>query len=55
MRWTSTAGYWLAVVAIRAAGTTAGDWLAFGGGGLDLGLPVATGLSLAAFVLTLLL
>ena len=28
-RWTRKASYWTAIVAVRAAGTTAGDWLAF--------------------------
>jgi uncharacterized membrane-anchored protein len=57
-RWSTKAAYWLAIVAVRAAGTTAGDWLAFrdSGGlidGLRLGLPLSTALTGAVFVLTL--
>ncbi len=53
-RWTSKASYWTAIVAIRAAGTTAGDWLAFPddvlGHSPDLGLPISTALTGAVFV-----
>jgi uncharacterized membrane-anchored protein len=57
-RWSTKASYWLAIIAVRAAGTTAGDWLAFQehpglSNGLDLGLPVSTALSAALFVGTL--
>jgi hypothetical protein len=43
---------------VRAAGTTAGDWLAFGDGGalrngLHLGLPLAATISGAALLLIL--
>ena len=53
-RWSIAAGYWFAIVAVRAAGTTAGDFLAFRHG-LALGLPSATVCSCAAFVATPLL
>ena len=58
-RWTTKAAYWLAVVAVRAAGTTAGDWLAFREdpglhNGLHLGLPISTALSGTLFVACLL-
>jgi uncharacterized membrane-anchored protein len=36
VRWATKAAYWFAIVAVRAAGTTAGDWLAFGGARLGL-------------------
>ncbi len=54
--WGTKAAYWLAIVAVRAAGTTAGDWLAFRAGGsiangLGLGLPIATTATGAVFVL----
>ncbi len=56
--WATKPGYWLAIIAVRAAGTTAGDWLAFGQGaglanGLGLGLPTATAVTGAVFVLIL--
>jgi uncharacterized membrane-anchored protein len=59
-RWTTKAAYWLPLIAVRAAGTTAGDWLAFRddpglNNGLHLGLPYSTALSCALFVTTLLL
>jgi uncharacterized membrane-anchored protein len=51
-RWTISASYWLAVIAARSAGTTAGDWLAFSseGDGLGLGLLLSTSVSCAVFV-----
>ena len=57
-RWATKPGYWLAIIAVRVAGTTAGDWLAFGEDhtlwdGLHLGLPLATMASGAIFVLIL--
>jgi uncharacterized membrane-anchored protein len=59
-RWTTKAAYWLAIIAVRAAGTTAGDWLAFRddpglSNGLKLGLPLSTASTCALFVGTLLL
>ena len=42
------AGYWLAVVAVRTAGTNLGDWLA-SHDGLGLGLPLSTTLTGLAF------
>jgi uncharacterized membrane-anchored protein len=45
-RWAAKATYWFAVIAIRSAGTTAGDWLADS----SVGLLVSTCLSCAAFV-----
>ena len=58
-RWTTKVAYWVPIVAVRAAGTCAGDWLAFRDGpglnnGLHLGLPFSTALSSALFVLSLL-
>ena len=58
-RWTSKVAYWPAVIAVRAAGTTAGDWLAFREdpglhNGLHLGLPLSTALSGALFLACLL-
>ena len=50
-RW-STASYWFAIVAVRAAGTTAGDFLAFRTG---LGLPVCTACTCAVFIAMLLI
>ena len=49
-RWATKATYWPAVIAVRAAGTTAGDWLAFReepglNNGLHLGLPLSTAIS----------
>ena len=51
-RWSTKASYWFAVIAVRSAGTTAGDWLAFseGGSGLGLGLLISTCISCALFV-----
>jgi uncharacterized membrane-anchored protein len=56
--WTSKLAFWSAIVAIRAAGTTAGDWMAFREepglkNGLNLGLPLSTALSCAFFVTVL--
>ena len=48
-RWSTQASYWLAVVAVRAAGTTAGDWLAFPDGDLGLGLFISTVLTCSIF------
>ncbi|AXC11600.1 INTEGRAL MEMBRANE PROTEIN (Rhomboid family) [Acidisarcina polymorpha] len=53
--WTTKAAYWTAVIALRAAGTTAGDWLAFREdpglhNGLNLGLPLSTAVSGAMFL-----
>jgi uncharacterized membrane-anchored protein len=50
VRWSTQASYWLAVVAVRAAGTTAGDWLAFPDGGLGLGLIISTILTCSIFI-----
>jgi uncharacterized membrane-anchored protein len=57
-RWTTKASYWLAIIAVRSAGTTAGDWLAFReepglSNGLHLGLPLSTAFTCALFVGTL--
>ena len=59
-RWTTKASYWLAIIAVRSAGTTAGDWLAFReepglSNGLHLGLPLSTVFTCALFVGTLFL
>jgi len=59
-RWSTKASYWLAIIAVRSAGTTAGDWPAFReqpgfNNGLHLGLPVSTAFTCALFVGTLLL
>jgi uncharacterized membrane-anchored protein len=51
VRW-SKASYWFAIVAVRAAGTTAGDFLAFRTG---LGLALCTLCTCAVFVGMLLL
>lgn len=48
----TTAGYWLAVALTRTAGTAMGDWLAEGKP-LELGLPVATAISLTTFLVAL--
>jgi uncharacterized membrane-anchored protein len=58
--WSTKASYWLSIIAVRSAGTTAGDWLAFReepglSNGLHLGLPLSTTLTCALFVSTLLL
>jgi len=50
--WSTKATYWFAIIAVRSAGTTAGDFLAYGDG-LDLGLPIGTAVSCAIFVATL--
>jgi len=52
--WATKAQYWFAIVAVRAAGTTAGDFLAFKGGAA-LGLLLSTGGALAIFIATLVL
>jgi uncharacterized membrane-anchored protein len=52
-RW-SKASYWFAIIAVRAAGTTAGDYLAFHDG-VGLGLALSTACTSAVFVATLLL
>jgi uncharacterized membrane-anchored protein len=59
-RWTTKASYWLAIIAVRSAGTTAGDWLAFReepglSNGLHLGHPLSTAFTCALFVGTLFL
>ncbi len=59
-RWTTKAGYWLAIIAVRSAGTTAGDWLAFRddpglSNGLNLGLPVSTAITGVLFIAILVL
>ena len=56
-RWPKPA-YWLAIIAVRSAGTTAGDWLAFRdepglSNGLHLGLPISTACTGALFLATL--
>ncbi len=51
--WAGVASYWAAVVAIRTAGTTLGDFCAFRHG-LALGLPVSTAVSAAMMVIVLL-
>jgi uncharacterized membrane-anchored protein len=48
----SKASYWFAIVAVRAAGTTAGDFLAFRTG---LGLAACTACTCTVFVATLIL
>ena len=58
-RWITKAAYWVPIIAVRAAGTTAGDWLAFRDdpgliNGLHLGLPFSTTLCCALFVASLL-
>ena len=58
--WKTIASYWLAIIAVRSAGTTAGDWLAFReepglSNGLHLGLPLSTAFTCALFVGTLFL
>lgn len=54
-RWSTKTGYWLAIIAVRSAGTTAGDWLAFSedGSGIRLGLFLSTCISCALFVAVL--
>lgn len=57
-RWNKKAAYWLAIVAVRAAGTTAGDWLAFRedpglSNGLNLGLALSTTVTCAVFITAL--
>jgi uncharacterized membrane-anchored protein len=57
-RWTPKAAYWLPIIAVLSAGTTAGDWLAFRddlglSNGLHLGLPLGTALTCALFVANL--
>ena len=55
VHWTTKVTYWPTVVAVRAAGTTAGDWLAFQDtpglhNGLHLGLPMSTTISGTLFL-----
>jgi uncharacterized membrane-anchored protein len=52
--WATRLAYWGCIVAVRSAGTTAGDFCAFGQG-LRLGLPLSTGLSGVALVAVLML
>ncbi len=52
--WVTKAQYGFAIIAVRAAGTTAGDLLAFQDG-FGLGLPLSTGCTLAIFIATLIL
>ncbi len=57
--WKTKSAYWSAIIAVRAAGTTAGDWLAFRddpglANGLKLGLPLSTTLTCILFVSALL-
>ena len=57
-RWNTKVVYWLVIIAVRAAGTTAGDWLAFRddpgfSNGLDFGLPLSTTLTCAVFITAL--
>jgi uncharacterized membrane-anchored protein len=59
-RWTTKLAYWFAIFTVRAAGTTAGDWMAFRedpglSNGLNLGLPLSTTLTCIFFVGVLLL
>jgi len=55
-RWSTKAAYWFAIIAVRSAGTTAGDFVAFPDGmGLGLGLPLATACTCGLFVAVLLL
>lgn len=59
-RWISKVAFWSAIAAVRAAGTTAGDWFAFRDdpglrNGLQLGLPLSTGLMSALFIGVLIL
>ena len=54
-RWAGKAAYWSAIIAVRAAGTTAGDWLAFQEDpglryGLKLGLAWSTALTGDLFI-----
>ena len=58
--WTTKVAFWSAIVTVRAAGTTAGDWLAFRDdpglrNGLKLGLPLSTALTSVIFVGVLIL
>jgi uncharacterized membrane-anchored protein len=52
--WRGKAAYWWAIVAVRAAGTTAGDFVAFRHG-VGLGLPLSTAITGAVFVCLLML
>jgi uncharacterized membrane-anchored protein len=52
--WSTKTQYWFAIIAVRAAGTTAGDFLAFKDG-VGLGLPLSSGVTMAIFVATLVL
>ena len=54
-RWSTKAAYWFAIIAVRGAGTTAGDWLAFRddpglNNGIHLGLPLSTALTCGLFI-----
>ena len=58
VHWATKLSYWPAVLAVRAAGTTAGDWLAFREdpglhNGLHLGLPFSTSVSGILFLAVL--
>jgi uncharacterized membrane-anchored protein len=50
--WSTKAAYWWAIVAVRAAGTTGGDFVAFHGG-LNLGLKLSTAITGIVFATTL--
>jgi uncharacterized membrane-anchored protein len=50
--WQTIAMYWVAIVAVRTAGTNVGDFIA-GRHGFDLGLPLATALSGGALLAAL--
>jgi uncharacterized membrane-anchored protein len=53
-RWNTRTAYWGGIVAVRAFGTTAGDYLAFSQG-INLGLPLSTAVTGALLVVTLIL
>jgi uncharacterized membrane-anchored protein len=52
--WSTRLAYWGSIVAVRSAGTTAGDFCAFGQG-LGLGLPLSTAVFGVALVAVLML
>jgi len=52
--WATKAQYWFGIIAVRAAGTTAGDFLAFKDG-IGLGLLLSTACTLALFIAVLVL
>ena len=59
-RWTMKVAFWSAIVAVRAAGTTAGDWFAFRDdpglrNGLQMGLPLSCALMSVVFIGVLIL